>query len=178
MRDRGGAVEDLASAVIISENNLSLVPLCVPIESDASRQVQSDRISATSQVARSSCFDTRVSPRATPWRGTRPGPPARVPSPCCAYPHPESSPAGARPRAGPPIQLIFFPSREETRPHQRRPRRPEHPPIADPNPRTASSHSQDANPRRQRMVRPRLPTTPPTQPNPRSPTPRPFAHRG
>ena len=120
MRDRGGAAEDLASAVIISENNLSLVPLCVPIESDASRQVQSDRISATSQVARSSCFDTRVSPRATPWRGTRPGPPARVPSPCCAYPHPESSPAGARPRAGPPIQLFFFPSREETRPHQRR----------------------------------------------------------
>ena len=42
MRDRGGAVEDLASAVIISQNNLSLVPLCV--RSNLS-QVQSDRIS-------------------------------------------------------------------------------------------------------------------------------------
>ena len=96
------------------------------IESVAT-EVQSDRISATSQVARSSCFDTRVSPRATFWRGTRLGPPARVPSPCCAYPHPESSPAGCASAGGTPHPALFFPTREETRPHQRRPGAPNTP---------------------------------------------------
>jgi hypothetical protein len=174
VRDRGGAVEDLASAVIISQNNLSLVPLCV--RSNLS-QVQSDRISrhftgrpfVMLRHAGIAAGDVlaRNAARATG---------ARSVSMLCV-PTPRIVARGRASTGGTPIQFIFSHPRRDA-PSPATPRRPEHPPIADPNPRTASSHSQDANPRRQRMVRQRLHTTPPRQPNPRSPTPRPFAHRG
>jgi hypothetical protein len=175
VRDRGGAVEDLASAVIISQNNLSLVPLCV--RSNLS-QVQSDRISrhftgrpfVMLRHAGIAAGDVlaRNAARATG---------ARSVSMLCV-PTPRIVARGPRVRGRDPPSSSFFSHPRTDAPSPATSRRPEHPSIADPNPRTASSHSQDANPRRQRMVRPRLPTTPPTQPNPRSPTPRPFAHRG
>ena len=177
MCDRGGAAEDLASAVIISENNLSLVPLCVP-----SNLTQAGKCNLTVSLPLHRSPVRHASTRGYR-RGRRPGE-ERVQGHRRAFrlhavrTHTPNRRPRARVRGRDPPSSSFFSHPRRDAPSPATPRRPEHPPIADPNPRTASSHSQDANPRRQRMVRQRLHTTPPRQPNPRSPTPRPFAHRG
>lgn len=117
MRDRGGAVEDLASAVIISQNNLSLVPLCV--RSNLS-QVQSDRISRhftgrpfvmlRHAVIAAGDVLARNASRATG---------ARSVSMLCV-PAPRIVARGRASEGGTPHPAHFFPIREETRPHQRR----------------------------------------------------------
>ena len=117
MRHRGGAAEDLASAVIISENNLSLVPLCV--RSNLS-QVQSDRISrhftgrpfVMLRHAGIAAGDVlaRNAARATG---------ARSVSMLCV-PTPRIVARGRASAGGTPHPALFFPIREETRPHQRR----------------------------------------------------------
>ena len=117
MRHRGGAAEDLASAVIISENNLSLVPLCV--RSNLS-QVQSDRISRHftgrpfvmlrhAGIAAGDAL-ARNAARATG---------ARSVSMLCV-PTPRIVARGRASAGGTPHPALFFPIREETRPHQRR----------------------------------------------------------
>jgi hypothetical protein len=117
VRDRGGAVEDLASAVIISQNNLSLVPLCV--RSNLS-QVQSDRISRHftgrpfvmlrhAGIAAGDALARNAS-RATG---------ARSVSMLCV-PTPRIVARGRASGGGTPHPALFFPTREETRPHQRR----------------------------------------------------------
>ena len=117
MRHRGGAVEDLASAVIISENNLSLVPLCVPSNLT---QVQSDRISrhftgrpfVMLRHAGIAAGDVlaRNAARATG---------ARSVSMLCV-PTPRIVARGRASAGGTPHPAHFFPIPEETRPHQRR----------------------------------------------------------
>ena len=117
MRHRGGAAEDLASAVIISENNLSLVPLCV--RSNLS-QVQSDRISrhftgrpfVMLRHAGIAAGDVlaRNAARATG---------ARSVSMLCV-PTPRIVARGRASAGGTPHPAHFFPIPEETRPHQRR----------------------------------------------------------
>ena len=124
MRHRGGAAEDLASAVIISENNLSLVPLCV--RSNLS-QVQSDRISrhftgrpfVMLRHAGIAAGDVlaRNAARATG---------ARSVSMLCV-PTPRIVARGRASAGGTPHPALFFPTREETRPHQRRPGAPNTP---------------------------------------------------
>ena len=117
MRHRGGAAEDLASAVIISENNLSLVPLCVPSNLT---QVQSGRISRHftgrpfvmlrhAGIAAGDALARNAS-RATG---------ARSVSMLCV-PTPRIVARGRASAGGTPHPALFFPTREETRPHQRR----------------------------------------------------------
>ena len=124
MRHRGGAAEDLASAVIISENNLSLVPLCV--RSNLS-QVQSDRISRHftgrpfvmlrhAGIAAGDAL-ARNAARATG---------ARSVSMLCV-PTPRIVARGRASAGGTPHPAHFFPIREQTRPHQRRPGAPNTP---------------------------------------------------